>query len=76
MNHKHTNNDINLPLQLVVSFDQVISFYKKYVEDKNHPYHKSAAEIVEYLDNYPELREGIKDVSKLCLLYTSDAADE
>ena len=65
MNHKHTNNDINLPLQLVVSFDQVISFYKKYVEDKNHPYHKSAAEIVEYLDNYPELREGIKDVSKL-----------
>jgi hypothetical protein len=49
----------------MVSFDQVISFYDKYVEDENHPYHKSAVEIVEYLNNYPELREGIRDFSKL-----------
>lgn len=65
MDKKHTHQNINLPLQLMVSFDQVMSFYDQYVEDKNHPYHKSAVEIVQYLDNYPELREGIKDFSKL-----------
>ncbi|WP_298520085.1 GAF domain-containing protein [uncultured Kordia sp.] len=65
MDKKHINHDINLPLQLLVSFDQVMSFYDQYVEDENHPYHKSAVEIVKYLDNYPELREGIKDFSKI-----------
>jgi len=65
MDKKHTQNDIHLPLQLLISFDQVMSFYDKYVEDENHPYHKSAVGIVEYLDNYPELREGIKDFSRL-----------
>jgi len=65
MDKTHTHHDINLPLQLLVSFDEVISFYDKYVEDENHPYHKSAVEIVQYLNNYPELKEGIKDLSKL-----------
>jgi len=65
MNQKKENHDLNLPLQLVISFDQVISFYDKYVEDTNHPYHKSALEITEYLENYPELREGFTDISKL-----------
>ncbi|MFK7749885.1 MAG: GAF domain-containing protein [Kordia sp.] len=65
MDKKHTHHTLNLPLQLVISFDQVISFYDKYVEDKNHPYHKSAVEITEYLDKYPVLREGFTDFSKL-----------
>jgi hypothetical protein len=65
MDKTHTHHDINLPLQLLVSFDQVISFYDRYVEDENHPDHKSAVEIKEYLDNFPALREGIKDFSKL-----------
>ncbi|WP_430411562.1 GAF domain-containing protein [Kordia sp.] len=65
MDQKKENHGLKLPLQLVISFDQVISFYDKYIEDKNHPYHKSALEITEYLDNYPELREGFTDLSKL-----------
>ncbi|KAB8154477.1 GAF domain-containing protein [Kordia sp. TARA_039_SRF] len=65
MKERNINKEINLPLQLIVSFDQVISFYDKYIEDTNHPYHKSAVEIMEYLDNYPELREGFSDFSKL-----------
>ncbi|PTX63962.1 hypothetical protein C8N46_101572 [Kordia periserrulae] len=65
MEKSNTHQEINLPLQLVVSFDQVISFYDRYIEDTNHPYHKSAVEIMEYLDNYPELRDGFSDFSKL-----------
>ncbi|WP_298416942.1 GAF domain-containing protein [uncultured Kordia sp.] len=65
MGQKNEIQDLNLPLQLVISFDQVISFYDKYIEDKSHPYHKSAIEITQYLDNYPELREGFTDFSKL-----------
>ena len=65
MNAINEHNNLNLPLQLVISFDQVISFYDKYIEDENHPYHKSAVEITDYLDNYPELREGFTDFSKL-----------
>lgn len=65
MDQKNENQDLNLPLQLVISFDEVMAFYDKYAEDKNHPYHKSAVEVVKYLDNYPELREGFTDFSKL-----------
>ncbi|WP_046756295.1 GAF domain-containing protein [Kordia jejudonensis] len=65
MGQKNKSQSLNLPLQLVISFDQVISFYSRYVEDESHPYHKSAIEITEYLDNYPELREGFTDFSKL-----------
>ncbi|MEM6721753.1 MAG: GAF domain-containing protein [Bacteroidota bacterium] len=65
MDKTHTHHDINLPLQLMVSFDQVISFYDNYVEDENHPYHKSAVEIIEYLNNYPALKEGISDFSQI-----------
>lgn len=65
MDQKNENHDLNLPLQLVISFDEVMAFYDKYVEDKNHPYHKSAVEVTTYLDKYPELREGFSDFSKL-----------
>ncbi|EDP98406.1 GAF domain-containing protein [Kordia algicida OT-1] len=65
MGQNSEHHNLNLPLQLVISFDQVISFYDKYVEDENHPYHKSAIEITEYLENYPELREGFTDLTKL-----------
>jgi hypothetical protein len=65
MENKNENNNLSLPLQLVISFEQVMSFYDKYVEDENHPYHKSAKEITTYLDTYPELRSGFTDLSKL-----------
>ena len=37
MDQKNENHDLNLPLQLVISFDEVMAFYDKYAEDKNHP---------------------------------------
>ncbi|WP_046743040.1 GAF domain-containing protein [Kordia zhangzhouensis] len=65
MDKKKEQQELNLPLQLIISFDQVISFYDRYIEDTEHPYHKSAVEITEYLENYPELREGFSDLCKL-----------
>lgn len=65
MEKKNENYDLNLPLQLIISFEQVIAFYDKYIADTNHPYHKSAVEIVNYLSNYPELSKGFTDLSKL-----------
>ncbi len=41
MKIKHTNvlQDNELPMQFVISFDKVFSFYKKYAdkENENHP---------------------------------------
>ncbi|RPD97794.1 GAF domain-containing protein [Aureibaculum marinum] len=55
----------SFPLQLQVSFEKVYLFYKKYVRNKKHPYHKSAKFLVEYLDNYPELINGFTDEALL-----------
>ena len=54
-----------LPMQLFISFEKVIGFYKKYAEDVNHPYHKSAKQVSEYLGQFPELVEGFDDFSLL-----------
>lgn len=58
-------NESEFPLQLKISFEKVFSFFKKYSDDKKHPYHKSAKEIRSHLDNYPELINGFTDVSLL-----------
>ena len=67
MKTKMTNSigNMELPLRLTVSFEEVFNFYKKYAEDKEHPYYKSAKKIIEYLSNYPELIEGFEDFSLL-----------
>ncbi|MDJ0645116.1 MAG: GAF domain-containing protein [Flavobacteriaceae bacterium] len=61
----HKIEELELPLQLKVSFEQVFNFYKKYAEDKEHPYYKSAKKIIEYLGNFPDLIDGFTDLSKL-----------
>ena len=53
--------DLELPLQLFISFKQVFNFYKKYAEDKNHPYYKSAKQITKHLSQFPELIDGFTD---------------
>lgn len=58
-----TSKDLELPLQLQISFEQVFAFYKKYAEDENHPYHKSGKQIAEHLSQFPELMEGFSDFS-------------
>lgn len=58
-------NAPELPFQLFVSFKKVFDFYKKYAEDKDHPYHKSAKQISDYLAQFPELIDGFEDISLL-----------
>ncbi|AOW22052.1 GAF domain-containing protein [Urechidicola croceus] len=59
------SEEIELPLNLHVSFEKVYSFYKKYAEDSKHPFHKSAKDILQQINNFPELIEGFTDESIL-----------
>lgn len=58
-------NNVELPLQLFVSFEKVFNHYKEYAEDENHPYYKSAKELIGYFSNYPDLIHGFSDFSLL-----------
>lgn len=57
--------NLELPLQLYVSFDKVFSSIEKYAKDKNHPYHESAVSMVKEFKKYPELINGFNDLSLL-----------
>ena len=58
MDKKHTQNDIHLPLQLLISFDQVMSFYDKYVEDKD------TSNNINLLNMYVNVENDKLDISK------------
>jgi len=55
--------EVELPLQLKVSFKKVFCLFEKYAQEEfiNHPFHSSASKMVELLEEYPELREGFSD---------------
>ncbi len=55
--------NLELPLQLNVSFDKVFSYFKKYALQKDHPYHASAKLMVKEFKRYPELIDGFSDFS-------------
>lgn len=57
--------ELELPLNIYVSFKEVFSFYEKYLEDKNHAHYKKAREIQKLLVKFPELVDGINDYSSL-----------
>ncbi|CAM1342969.1 GAF domain-containing protein [Tenacibaculum amylolyticum] len=59
--------DIELPLQLNVSFKKVYEIYKKYTEDgyKNHPFHESSKIMTQRIEEVPELINGFSDLSLL-----------
>ena len=57
--------DLELPLQLYISFKEVFEYYNRYAEDKYHPYYKSAQQITNHLAQFPELIEGFADHSLL-----------
>ena len=61
------DQNTELPMQLFVSFEGVFSMFEKYASEeyKNHPYYKSAVDIVQELKKYPELIEGFSDLSLL-----------
>ncbi|QTD36748.1 GAF domain-containing protein [Polaribacter batillariae] len=60
-------SDVELPLQLNISFKKVFVMIEKYAltENKNHPFHTSAKEIVQVLKQYPALINGFSDCTLL-----------
>ncbi len=57
--------DLELPLQLYISFKEVFEYYNRYAEDKYHPYYKSAQQITNHLAQFPELIDGFTDFALL-----------
>ena len=55
--------NLELPLQLYVSFDKVFSYFEKYALQKDHPYHESAKLMVKEFKKYPELIDGFNDLT-------------
>ncbi len=58
-------NDLDLPLEIHVSFEKVYSHYNKYLKDKEHPNYKLAKSISKEVSKYPELIDGINDLALL-----------
>ena len=60
-------NEVELPLQLNISFRKVFDLFEKYshLEFKNHPFHSSALEIVKLFEKHPELNDGFSDYTLL-----------
>ncbi|ARV07559.1 GAF domain-containing protein [Polaribacter sp. SA4-10] len=57
--------EVELPLQLNISFNKVFSIFEKYAsqEHKEHPSHNSSIEIMKEIKRYPELINGFSDLS-------------
>ena len=60
-------SEVELPLQLNISFKKVYDFFEKYAHEsnKNHPYHESAIHFLKELCDYPELFDGFSDATLL-----------
>ncbi|WP_397444455.1 GAF domain-containing protein [Polaribacter sp. R77954] len=59
--------NIELPLQLNISFKKVFVTFEKYAqkEFKAHPFHTAALKMVDLFNNHPELNDGFSDFSLL-----------
>ncbi len=55
--------NLELPMQLYASFDKVFSYFEKYAQIKDHPYHESAKLMLKEFAKYPELKDGFDDFS-------------
>jgi hypothetical protein len=53
------------PLRVLFSLESQIKAFEKYANDENHPYRESSKKILEAVNKFPELREGIEDTSLL-----------
>lgn len=59
--------EVELPLQLNISFRKVYDLYEKYTHEsyKGHPFYSSALEMVKLFKQFPELNDGFSDYSLL-----------
>ena len=60
-------SEVELPLQLKISFKKVFDLYDKYTGKDfiNHPFHGSALQMVDLFKKQPELIEGFSDYTLL-----------
>ena len=61
----NNNQDLELPLQLNISFNKVYDMLKDYANNENHPFNISAKLMQKEVENYPELINGFSDLSLL-----------
>lgn len=61
------DENMELPVQLQLSFKKIFSTFELYAskENSDHPYHKSAIDMVKEFENYPELIDGFSDFTLL-----------
>lgn len=59
------NRELELPIDIFISFEKVINFIEGYTRDEKHPYSLPAKKIIDEVAQYPELRDGFQDYSKL-----------
>ncbi len=59
--------EIELPLELKISFKKVYSLFEKYTAEEfiNHPFHVGALKMVELFQKHPELINGFSDYTLL-----------
>lgn len=59
--------DVELPLQLNISFNKVFIMFEKYAakEFLNHPFHSTAIKMVDLFNTIPELNQGFSDYTLL-----------
>jgi hypothetical protein len=53
------------PLRVFFSLEKQFEFFEKYANDKNHPLHQSSKMAQEIAKKFPELKDGIEDMSQL-----------
>lgn len=60
-------SEIELPLQLKISFKKVFVMFEKYakINFKEHPFHDAAIKMVNLFEKHPELNDGFSDYSLL-----------
>ncbi|WP_339885430.1 GAF domain-containing protein [Polaribacter vadi] len=60
-------SEVELPIQLNISFKKVFSFFEKYahLDYHTHPFHKSSLVFIKELEKYPELKDGFSDLKLL-----------
>ena len=65
--HTSKLEQLELPIQLKISFEKVYVMYQKYAtkEQEEHPYHSAAKKILAEFDKYPVLIDGFSDPSLL-----------
>ncbi len=54
-----------LPVKVLLSMEPLFKEVELYAKDENHFFHKSSKVILEYVNQFPELRTGIEDFSQL-----------